>query len=47
MLVARIGLDQIAKYCKGPVAFNVVLQHQMANGEDHVYSETRYVDFAK
>ena len=48
-MVARIGLDVISQYCKGPVSVELKLGNQKGDGTwaDSQVSETRMVDFSK
>jgi hypothetical protein len=49
MLVGKIGLDKITKYCNGPYMLVVNLANESANGWEPgaITTEPRYVDFSK
>jgi hypothetical protein len=49
MLVARIRLDQVTKYCKGPVYVSFRLGDDRGDGnwDDSQISETRSIDFSQ
>jgi hypothetical protein len=48
MLVARIGLDKIASYCKGPVEVRIELGNETGQGwKDDQHSDDLYVDFSQ
>ncbi len=48
-LFARIGLDEIMRYCKGPVSVEFRLGNEKHNGtwDSSQVSETRSIDFSK
>jgi hypothetical protein len=49
MLVGKIGLDKVTKYCNGPYGLVVNLANEGANGWEpgSLTTELRYVDFSK
>ena len=50
MLVARIGLDKITKFCKGPVGFQMDLWNDNGTGWEYgssLSTQMRFVDFSK